>query len=333
MSAGPSIPLDLKPMSLSELLDRTFTLYRGNFWLFCGTMAVPQVVVAALSIIIYLNPATRTLPNVQPNPQNPFAPLAALVPLILVLFEFAFVASIVITVALGAVTFAVSSLCMGEQASIRKSYSMLRSRFFGLLGLSLILLIVTIIFVSAGLLAGLIVGGLVGGLLALITPILTAVFVFLALIAGIVLSFWLVMRFSVAIPVLLLEGRGVFDSIGRSGILTKGHRWRILAATLVMAFLTFVIRFLFEWPFALQGFFHPQRTLIPLWQQVGSSVMGAISGTLVGSLGMITIVLIYYDVRIRKEAFDLQAMMAAIAQPPSAPAPPTAQPSAPPPAL
>jgi hypothetical protein len=94
----------------------------------------------------------------------------------------------------------------------------------------------------------------------------------------------------------------------------------------------FVIRFVFEWPFALQGILHPRRALIPLWQQVGASVMGAISGTLVGSLIYITIVLIYYDVRIRKEAFDLQAMMAGLgpaavvpASSPAMPPPPQAR--------
>src|SRR5690242_20758800 len=33
----------LRPLSTSELLDRTFHLYRNNFLLFVGIMAIPQL--------------------------------------------------------------------------------------------------------------------------------------------------------------------------------------------------------------------------------------------------------------------------------------------------
>lgn len=33
--------LDLRPLSLGEILDRTFTLYRRNFLLFAGIIAIP----------------------------------------------------------------------------------------------------------------------------------------------------------------------------------------------------------------------------------------------------------------------------------------------------
>jgi hypothetical protein len=34
-------PLDLRPLSLGELLDRTFFLYRRHFLLFAGIAAIP----------------------------------------------------------------------------------------------------------------------------------------------------------------------------------------------------------------------------------------------------------------------------------------------------
>jgi hypothetical protein len=36
--------LDLRPLSLGELLDRTFSLYRRNFWLFLGILRIPYLV-------------------------------------------------------------------------------------------------------------------------------------------------------------------------------------------------------------------------------------------------------------------------------------------------
>src|SRR5713226_10205336 len=42
---------DLRPLSLGELLDRTFTLYRNHFWLFVGIMAVPQLLLLAIGLV------------------------------------------------------------------------------------------------------------------------------------------------------------------------------------------------------------------------------------------------------------------------------------------
>ncbi len=33
--------VDLRPLSLGELLDRTFTFIKQHFWLFVGIMAIP----------------------------------------------------------------------------------------------------------------------------------------------------------------------------------------------------------------------------------------------------------------------------------------------------
>ena len=41
---------DLRPLSLGEILDRTFGLYRRYFLLFIGISAIPQVLVLAMSL-------------------------------------------------------------------------------------------------------------------------------------------------------------------------------------------------------------------------------------------------------------------------------------------
>jgi len=47
------VPIDLRPLSLGELLDRAFTLYRRHFWLLVGITAVPSAfgLVIALSVV------------------------------------------------------------------------------------------------------------------------------------------------------------------------------------------------------------------------------------------------------------------------------------------
>src|SRR5215475_2410940 len=46
---GSMVPI-LRPLSMGELLDRTFYLYRNNFPLFVGITAIPQLVVLTLRL-------------------------------------------------------------------------------------------------------------------------------------------------------------------------------------------------------------------------------------------------------------------------------------------
>ena len=50
----------------------------------------------------------------------------------------------------------------------------------------------------------------------------------------------------------------------------------------------------------------------------GLSVSGALGAAIASPLAMIALVLCYYDLRIRKEGFDLQHMMASLPEPNSA---------------
>ena len=43
--------LDLRPLSLGEILDRSFSLYRENFTLFIGIAAIPRLLVLALRLV------------------------------------------------------------------------------------------------------------------------------------------------------------------------------------------------------------------------------------------------------------------------------------------
>lgn len=42
--------LDLRPLSVGEILDRTFTIYRNYFVVFIGISAIPQLLVLALNL-------------------------------------------------------------------------------------------------------------------------------------------------------------------------------------------------------------------------------------------------------------------------------------------
>ena len=311
MDEVPVQAAELKPMSLSELLDRTFTLYRNRFWLFCGIMVIPEIAIMICSLIVVVGFPIHVLPIAQSS-QDPFAVFRTMqsrfVPTFLALIAQLFFQAF----ALGAVTVAVSELYLGRAVSIRGAYRMIRGKIAGLIGLIILLFLIAFVFLVGVFVAVGLVGGLASVALTAISPILSVIVILLMAVGGFVLAAWLLMRFAVSIPVFLLEQQGAVESMARSGVLTRGHRGRILGATLVMYIVSFVVQSLFVMPFAILGVLYAAKGLLPVWIQAAQTVTAAIAGTVAGPLFMITIALIYYDVRIRKEAFDLESMMSAL---------------------
>lgn len=312
MDSAPVQAAELKPMTLSELLDRTFSLYRNRFWLFCGLMVGPEIARLACFLVVIVAFPLRDLTVVAPNPQDPFAALAALGPRLAATFAATFVALLFGALALGAVTVAVSELYLGRAATIRGSYEVVRGRIFGLFGLILMLMLVGIAFLTAGSFAGGFAGAI--GMIAtsLISPVIGVVFLFLFIFGGVIGAFWLLMRFAVSIPAFMLERRGVVESMSRSGTLTHGHRNRIFATVIVMYVVLLVFQVALALPFWIMQSTYRVKGLFPLWIQIGQAVSAAAASIIAAPLLMIAIALIYYDVRIRKEAFDLESMMGAM---------------------
>ena len=100
----------LRPLSISELLDRTFHLYRNNFLVFVGIMAVPQLIVLALRLILA---ATLTV-----RPFERFNPLELLVGL---------ASYIAIEISAAATVMAVSNIHLDRPVSLGLAFSSARS--------------------------------------------------------------------------------------------------------------------------------------------------------------------------------------------------------------
>jgi hypothetical protein len=121
----------------------------------------------------------------------------------------------------------------------------------------------------------------------------------------------------------ILEGKGATDAMSRSSDLTKGDRGRVFVVWLLFIVLSIGISWLLQWPILLAAGVGSQGGLLrttAAWQ-VASHTATFISECLVGPLGTIAFSLIYYDERVRKEAFDLQLMMMTIDAPTLPPSP------------
>src|SRR5215467_11729689 len=109
--------LDLRPLSLGEILDRTFSLYRRNFLLFVGIAALPHLLVLVLNLA-----QTVVLPSLGRQNSAMKGQLYAGGSLWLVGIIAQFLAYMI---SQGGTVFGVSELYLGRQTGIARSFAML----------------------------------------------------------------------------------------------------------------------------------------------------------------------------------------------------------------
>src|SRR5262249_19285815 len=107
-------PVDLRPLTLAELLDRAFSTYKQHLWLFVGIMAVPAVWSTGSAVVLEAFKGLAPAGHPEQIVLRAGFILTLLVLQIIGLFANAF--------ALGAATVAVSQLYQDRQTSVGESY-------------------------------------------------------------------------------------------------------------------------------------------------------------------------------------------------------------------
>ncbi len=240
---------ELRPLSLGELLDRTFFLYRKYFLVFVGIIAFPHLVLLAFQLTgVALRPG-RALGG---------AGISLLWNLLTALITLG-----VAAISQGGTVIAVSHVHLGRPVSIVGYW----------LGIGI-------------------------GFVLLIVP-------------GIILS----LMWALTIPVAVLEDKGLRDSVERSAELTKGHRGRVFAVFFLFMVLFYAVYMTWELPilaFIGTAMRNHHGAPPPTWTLIAIPIGTFLSQCLVGPLLTIGLSLLYYDERVRKEAFDLQHMMSTL---------------------
>ena len=288
----PEVRHELRPLTTGEILDRTFFLYRSNFWLYVGisSMAAGVNVLASIGRLAFLQ--FKNVPVTSPQA-------------VLVGSVFSIVGAIlyfaVYSVTHAATVSAVSAIYLGEHTSIGKAFDVVKGHW---LRYCLIALwqswsagwIFVLLIAPMAAIAGLGLKNLNG---------LIAMLVFFA-IGSLVYGLIAYIRNSLAVPASVMENLTVRQAMQRSKQLVAGRKGRIFLLLLLL-FALYCVAGALQFPFAL--LLLRSRSAEHIVGQFISLLIAFLCGSLIGPVASIALCLFYIDERVRKEAFDIEFLM------------------------
>jgi Membrane domain of glycerophosphoryl diester phosphodiesterase len=269
---------EMRPLSLGEILDRTFTLFRKNFLLFVGISAIPHLLTLGLHIAQAL---TMKLPNLPKPPvpseqfQSPgagaglagFGIVGILVGVVVYVLVYLF--------SQGGTIYAVSDLYLGRSATIGGSLRRMWGQLGNLFGVSV--------------LNGLAV---LAGMVFLVVP-----------------GIYVACRLITCVPAALLEDLGARDSLERSWDLTRDNAGRSFLIGLLYFALLYGVLLVFTVPFTIMMVLSMKDPSMMRTSLVLSQVGTFLAEVLVTPFLLIATSVFYYDLRVKKEAFDIQMLL------------------------
>jgi hypothetical protein len=258
---------EFEPMSVGQILDRTFRLYREDFVHFVTIVAVVQVPLGLVGLLLQ-----RLGPYGFARRGQAGAAGEQLLLFIAASLGAAFIYAVAASLLRGALVKSVSESYLGNDVSVGQAYRFVLPKVGSLLWASILVGVICMI-----------------GYMLLIVP-------------GVIFSLWLMLT----TPAIVVEGRTASRALGRSKALTGGNLGKVFGVALIV----FLIGIAFGLVFNFAGGFigvlasRPGSLAYTVVTQ-GFSVAGQV---LMAPIGAIAVILLYYDLRIRKEGFDLEML-------------------------
>jgi len=269
---------DLHPMELGEMLDGALTIFRRHIGLFVKIGVAALWLPVALTIYIQLAGGTQ---------QH--------IVLFFIVQAIAGLAGLFLTAAAIRV---ISDSYMGRPTELREALSLGMAKIWPLFLVGLGKGIITVLLFSA-----------IGIVAAIAIPSIASsgsgaglVFALLVGLGGCWFIAFVLCGYAVTTPVVVLENlTGAFDAFGRSWDLTRGFKRKIFGIAAVAFLIIYVPIMVIG---GLGGYF---RLTSPVIGQA-IEVLSAALPILVYPLFSCILTLMYYDLRVRREAFDLQIL-------------------------
>ena len=314
--------LQLAPLGAGDLIDRTVRLYRRHFAPLVRTSA-PPIIVQTLGVVLWTIGVQAASATGNEERLVVYFLLAAFA---LVLRFVGFMFQLVVLG--GATRNLVMHLLRGEPVTARAVYRNVRSRFWGLLGATVAMVLCAAISAGVAYILFVLVMVICFFVVALATPTamtwMAAVVFIVAFVVGglgaLYVFFLLAGRVAYVPQVLMVEGKGVFASIGRSTQLARGNVRRLMAMFLFTTVTTYSVLMILLAPLWglmwLNGFnfwemfWNTDPGRVPAWAAVSYQVALQLSGIILAPVWTLGLSLLYVDERVRHEGYDVELLAA-----------------------
>jgi hypothetical protein len=286
---------------MTEILDGAFGAIRWNpktILTSSATVATISAVLIAVVSYVVQRLALNSLHVSGSNPQVTLSQAIGLLSLSVLTFLVTFLADSILT---GLLTVAIGQAVLGRRETLASAWRTAAPRIWRLIGM---LLLVALFFIVG---LALIVGVSVG--VGLAASPAAGVLVGLVLgLAGWVFAVIVGVRWHLAIPVVMLERIGPLKSLGRSWRLVRRSSWRVFGILLLTYLIVFIAVEVINVPFTLGSgglSLLTARTNVNAVGLVVQAIGQIISGTLAAPMISGVIVLLYTDLRMRREGMDI----------------------------
>jgi len=252
-------------MTVGQILDNSFRLYRQNFIKFLAIMAVIYVPLALIQMgLLQVSGSQESIRTASQNEPDPATLIGGMVNL--------FVTIVGTTLGSAALIRSVSQSYLGKSTSIGEAYRTVLPKLLTLIGAVIMVALLVML-----------------GFLLLIVP-------------GIIFM----LRYSLTSQSIVIEDLKAVEGMGRSKNLAAGNLGKIFGVNFLMSLITGVI---------ILGIQQGGGLMIPADTPENSNIVfmtermvATVAQILVAPLGAIALILLYYDIRIRKEGFDLEML-------------------------
>ena len=305
----------LTPLSAGDIIDRAIRLYRRHFLVLLRIVVGPSLVAYSGGIIYTLG--TRNFSLERGDARMILTTLMVIGGIMLYIGgKIAFFAMLGGT-ARGLVAYFAS----GEQLTARGVFRTVRARWRQLIGATVLvfMLLATVLSSIYFLFAFVFISYLL--LVAALTPIAPAwllvtmhVIFGLLVVIGLLVIFLLVYSRIVFVPqALMVEEKGVFGAVGRSISLVGRDLRKIAAILLFQLYIAWSLLLLLVIPLGWYGYLqgvdvNPFSGSAPLWYNITEQTLAQMSEILLAPIAMLSFTLLYLDVRVRREGFDVELL-------------------------
>jgi hypothetical protein len=305
----------LTPMSAGDIIDSAVRLYRTHFLVLLRIVLAPSLV-SFLGGILY-TVGFRNF-SLERGDTRAIATGAMVVGGLLLYIT----GKIVFLAFLGGTSRAlVSHFAFGTTLKAREVFQAVRSKWWHLVGATFavfflligVFMIVYMVFSFALVLYLALTAYLLSSLPSWMQVVQHSIFGLVTLVGLLMVGLLVYSRIIFVPQALMVEGKGVFSAIARSILLAGGDIRKIGSILLFQVYIAWSLLVLLVIPLGWYGYLNgidinPFNDAAPIWYNIAQQTVTEISEILLAPIAMVAFTLLYLDVRVRKEGFDVELL-------------------------